>query len=87
MSELVIDCQDPVRLAAFWCEVLGFVELEQVDGSIESGPQAGVGGLQPTIVFGPSPEPKAGKLEPVDPALHGVPLLVPLRAEGVRAAA
>jgi hypothetical protein len=26
-------------------------------------------------------------LEPVDPALHGVPLLVPLRVEGVRAAA
>jgi hypothetical protein len=25
--------------------------------------------------------------EPVDPALHGVPLLVPLRVEGVRAAA
>jgi hypothetical protein len=26
-------------------------------------------------------------LEVVDPALHGVPLLVPLRVEGVRAAA
>ena len=62
MSELVIDCRDPARLAAFWCEVLGFAELERVDGSIEIGPQGGFGGLQPTIVFSPSPEPKGGKL-------------------------
>ncbi len=63
MSELVVDCQDPARLAAFWCEVLGFVELERVEGSIEIGPPGtGFGGLQPTIVFSPSPGPKAGKL-------------------------
>lgn len=63
MSELVIDCRDPARLAAFWCEVLGFVELERVEGSIEIGPPgAGFGGLQPTIVFSPCPSPKAGKL-------------------------
>jgi catechol 2,3-dioxygenase-like lactoylglutathione lyase family enzyme len=63
MSELVVDCRDPVRLAAFWCEVLGFVELERVEGSIEIGPPGtGFGGLQPTIVFGPSSDPKAGKL-------------------------
>jgi glyoxalase superfamily protein len=24
ISELVIKCRDPRRLAAFWCEVLGF---------------------------------------------------------------
>jgi Glyoxalase-like domain len=29
MSELVADCRDAARLAAFWCEVLGFVELER----------------------------------------------------------
>jgi catechol 2,3-dioxygenase-like lactoylglutathione lyase family enzyme len=63
MSELVVDCRDPARLAAFWCEVLGFVELERVEGSIEIGPPGtGFGGLQPTIVFGPSSDPKAGKL-------------------------
>ena len=63
ISELVIDARDPGRLASFWCEVLGFVELEQVDGSIEIGPpDTGFGGPQPTIVFEPSPEPKAGKL-------------------------
>jgi catechol 2,3-dioxygenase-like lactoylglutathione lyase family enzyme len=63
ISELVIDCHDPDRLAAFWCEVLGFVELERVEGSVEIGPpDAGFGGLQPTIVFGPCTTPKAGKL-------------------------
>ena len=63
ISALVIDARDPVRLASFWCEVLGFVELEQVDGSIEIGPpETGFGGPQPTIVFGPSSEPRVGKL-------------------------
>ncbi len=63
ISELVIDCRDPARLAAFWCEVLGFVELERVEGSIEIGPpEAGFGGMQPTIVLSPSSSLKAGKL-------------------------
>jgi hypothetical protein len=63
MSELVIDCQAPARLAAFWGEVLGFVELERVEGSIEIGPpDAGFGGLQATIIFEPCAAPKAGKL-------------------------
>ena len=59
ISELVLDARDPERLAAFWCEVLGFVELDRSEGSIEIGPpEAGFGGLQPTIVFNPSVEPK-----------------------------
>jgi catechol 2,3-dioxygenase-like lactoylglutathione lyase family enzyme len=63
MSELVIDCRDPARLAAFWCDVLGFVELGREEGSIEIGPPGtGFGGLQPTIVFSPCSSPKAGKL-------------------------
>ena len=33
-----MDCRDPSRLAAFWCEVLGFVELERAQGSVEIGP-------------------------------------------------
>jgi hypothetical protein len=66
ISELEIDCRDPARLAALWCEVLGFAELEQVEGSIEIGtPGAGSGGLQPTIVLPPSSSPKAGQ-----PPLH-----------------
>ncbi|MFI9724517.1 VOC family protein [Streptomyces sp. NPDC052396] len=64
ISELVIDCADPDRLAAFWSEVLGYVELgREADGSIEIGPPGvGFGGPQPTLVFGPSSDPRAGKL-------------------------
>jgi catechol 2,3-dioxygenase-like lactoylglutathione lyase family enzyme len=63
ISELVLDARDPERLAAFWCEVLGFVELDRDEGSIEIGPaEAGFGGLQPTLVLSPSAEPKNAQL-------------------------
>ncbi|TDP91086.1 VOC family protein [Labedaea rhizosphaerae] len=63
ISELVLDCRDPQRLAEFWCEVLGFVVLgTEDDGSIEIGPPEGAGGLQPTLVLSPTADPKAGKL-------------------------
>ncbi len=43
--------------------MLGYVELDRVDGSIEIGPaEAGFGGPQPTIVFDRTDEPKSGKL-------------------------
>ena len=63
ISELVIDCRDPQRLAEFWCEVLGFVVLEtDQDGAVEIGPPEGFGGLRPTLVLSPSAEPEPGKL-------------------------
>ncbi|MFJ8132949.1 VOC family protein [Streptomyces hydrogenans] len=64
ISELVLDCADPERLAAFWCEVLGYVELDREDdGSIEIGPPGtGFGGPQPTLVLSPSDGPRPGKL-------------------------
>ena len=64
ISELVLDCVDPDRLAAFWCEVLGWDVLERDDeGWVEIGPRGvGFGGPQPTIVFGRSDEPKTQKL-------------------------
>src|SRR5918992_1282121 len=63
ISELVIDCRDPQRLAAFWCDVLGFTVLEtDDDGVVEIGPPEGFGGLQPTLLFSPTTEPKVGKL-------------------------
>ncbi|MFE4663581.1 VOC family protein [Streptomyces sp. NPDC056716] len=64
ISELVIDCADAERLAAFWSEVLGYVELlREDDGSIEIGPpDVGFGGPLPTLVLSPSGEPRAGKL-------------------------
>jgi catechol 2,3-dioxygenase-like lactoylglutathione lyase family enzyme len=63
ISELVIPCQDPQRLAEFWCEALGFIVLDtEDDGAIEVGPREGFGGLQPTLIFSPSTEPKVGQL-------------------------
>jgi catechol 2,3-dioxygenase-like lactoylglutathione lyase family enzyme len=63
ISELVLDAADPDRLAAFWCEVLGYVELDREDGSIEIGPpDAGFGGPQPTLILSPSSDPRNGKL-------------------------
>lgn len=63
VSELVVDCRDPERLAAFWCAVLGFVVLDtDEDGAVEIGPREGFRGLQPTLVFSPTSEPKVGKL-------------------------
>ncbi|WP_169950149.1 VOC family protein [Microbispora sp. H11081] len=63
ISELVLDCEDAERLAAFWCEVLGFEVIGREDGCVEIGPPGvGFGGLQPTIIFEPVPEPKRDKL-------------------------
>ncbi|MFJ9605843.1 VOC family protein [Kitasatospora sp. NPDC101176] len=64
ISELVVDAADPERLAAFWREVLGYVELDRDDdGSIEIGPPGSVpGGPHPTLLFSPSEDPRTGKL-------------------------
>jgi catechol 2,3-dioxygenase-like lactoylglutathione lyase family enzyme len=64
ISELILDCTDPERLADFWSDVLGYVELDrEPDGSIEIGPPGvGFGGPQPTLIFSPSTDPKPGKL-------------------------
>ena len=63
ITELVLDVRDPELLARFWCEVLGYVELERDESGIEIGPpDAGFGGLQPTIILSRSDEPKVGKL-------------------------
>ncbi|WP_392674651.1 VOC family protein [Streptomyces sp. LN785] len=64
ISELVVDVADPDRLAAFWSEVLGYVELgREDDGSIEIGPPGvGFGSPQPTLVLSPGSDPRPGKL-------------------------
>ncbi|WP_045730712.1 VOC family protein [Pseudarthrobacter chlorophenolicus] len=62
ISELVLNCNDPELLARFWCEVLGYVELDREDGYVEIGPPAGFGGLQPTIILSPSSNPRTGRL-------------------------
>ncbi|MFK4107676.1 VOC family protein [Streptomyces sp. NPDC002176] len=64
ISELVIDAADAERLAAFWSDVLGYVELgREADGSIEIGPPGtGFGGPQPTLVLSPTTDPRPAKL-------------------------
>ncbi|MFJ7329300.1 MULTISPECIES: VOC family protein [Streptomyces] len=64
ISELVIEAADAERLAAFWSEVLGYVEIgRESDGSIEIGPPGtGFGGPQPTLVLSPNSEPRTGQL-------------------------
>src|SRR5688500_17110157 len=59
VSQIVIDCHDPERLAKFWCEVLGWNVIgHEDDGSVEIGdpPQSPL-----TLLFEPAPEPKVAK--------------------------
>src|ERR1700751_6096668 len=64
ISELVINAADAERLAAFWSDVLVYVELgREDDGSTEIGPPgAGFGGPQPPLILSPSSDPRAGKV-------------------------
>jgi len=63
ISELVIECVDIDKQAAFWSAVLGYVELDRDEGGIEIGPPGvGFGGPQPTLILSPAPEPKRTQL-------------------------
>ena len=37
-SEIVVDCEQPRRLAEFWCAVLGYRVLDEEEGATEIGP-------------------------------------------------
>lgn len=59
IEEVVVDCQDPRRLAEFWRAVLGWVAVGvEPDGAIEIG-DPGSGSM--TILFQPVTEPKTVK--------------------------
>jgi hypothetical protein len=66
-TEIVIDCQDPRRLAEFWCAALGYEILDEEDGDIEVGDMRRtaadfrVGVQPPTLMFIKVPEPKSTK--------------------------
>jgi hypothetical protein len=62
LSELVLNCHDPETLSRFWCEVLGYVELDRDGDFIEIGPESGFGGAAPTIIFSPVSERKTAPL-------------------------
>ncbi|MGA4992073.1 VOC family protein [Nonomuraea bangladeshensis] len=40
---MTIDCHDPEKVAAFWCEVLDFKVIDRNDGKVE------IGSWEPTI--------------------------------------
>ena len=63
ISELVIDSADPDLLAGSGARSSATSSSAGRDGCIEIGPpDAGFGGLQPTLILSPSSDPRTGKL-------------------------
>ncbi|MEC3914829.1 VOC family protein [Nocardia sp. CDC160] len=63
ITELVIDCADPARLADFWCEVLGYVEIERdAEDRLIGPPGSTFGGPHVTLLFSRNDDPRRGKL-------------------------
>ncbi|MFI6875991.1 VOC family protein [Streptomyces sp. NPDC050400] len=70
-TELTVDCRDPERLAAFWCEVLGFTVIERSEGKVEIASweptveaiQAGQ--MPPTMLFVQVPEGRTVRKNPL----------------------
>ncbi|MYY02580.1 MULTISPECIES: VOC family protein [unclassified Streptomyces] len=66
-TELAVDCHDPERLAAFWCEVLDFTVIDRAEGKVEIGSwvptveEVRARQMPPTVVFLQVPESRAGK--------------------------
>jgi hypothetical protein len=67
LIEVVVDCHDPERLAAFWCEVLGWEVIDRDGDTVEIGswdPTAEefrARQMPPTLIFIPVPEGKTVK--------------------------
>ncbi len=57
-TELVIDADDPERLARFWMAVLGWQPTGRYEGPIEIADPRGV---SPSVTFVPASEPKTTK--------------------------
>ncbi len=66
-TELVLDCHDPERLAAFWCAALDFTVIERSEGKVEIGSweptveEVRARQMPPTMVFVRVPEGKVAK--------------------------
>lgn len=41
VTEINVDCTDPVGLAGFWCAALGYSVLAATEGLVEVGPERG----------------------------------------------
>jgi catechol 2,3-dioxygenase-like lactoylglutathione lyase family enzyme len=63
ITELVLDCHDPDRLAEFWCAVLGYEVIGHEPDGLELGPPGGrFGAGPPTLILAQTENPKRGKL-------------------------
>jgi NTP pyrophosphatase (non-canonical NTP hydrolase) len=64
ITELVLDCRDPQRLAQFWCAVLGFETIEEdEDRSVAIGPPGQPdNGPLPILLFSVTDDPRPRKL-------------------------
>ena len=63
ITELVLDCRDPERLAGFWCEVLGWkVPDGPANAPIERARAGGPAGPPRVVGVRPTPDPKRDKL-------------------------
>ncbi|GLW53613.1 VOC family protein [Kitasatospora phosalacinea] len=77
-TELVVDCHDPERLAAFWCAALDFAVIDRGEGKVEiaswepTAEDVRARQMPPTLLFLRVPEDRAGKnrlhldLSPID---------------------
>ncbi|MEV0199368.1 VOC family protein [Nonomuraea sp. NPDC050691] len=82
LTELAVDCHDPERLAAFWCEVLDFEVIDRNEGKVEIGSweptveQVLARQMPPTLLFIQVPEGKTVKnrlhldVSPIDGSTH-----------------
>jgi hypothetical protein len=61
LREVVIDCRDPVRLARFWADVLGWPLTEDPNGYCWLSSTGGHLTPEPLLVFVPVPEAKTVK--------------------------
>ena len=57
LTEIVVDCEEPERLAEFWCSVLHWTVVDRDEGSVEIGD----GNQLPTLLFEPNPDGKTVK--------------------------
>jgi catechol 2,3-dioxygenase-like lactoylglutathione lyase family enzyme len=63
ITELVLECRDPDRLAEFWCAVLGYEVLLREGDDLELGPPGGrFGDGAVTLVLARTDTPRRGKL-------------------------
>jgi catechol 2,3-dioxygenase-like lactoylglutathione lyase family enzyme len=61
LREIVIDCQDPHRVARFWADVLGWPMVEEERGFYWLSSTGEPTAPPPLLAFVPVPEPKAEK--------------------------